>query len=90
MNFEMFNAFVSNKILKTGCDIDINYRGKDLGGTNLAYCKGNYHITEVWTNGDITCFSTEDGHIRKIKYYDIYRIDGMELDRLANIIGFKK
>lgn len=90
MSPELARKLISKGIIHQNTEIDAFYRGVDISGAAVLRSQGNFTVLGAKVVGEKLYFdavSTNDGVTRRILCEDIFKIDGMEPDRVAINFG---
>lgn len=85
-------VLIERKILNTHTELEIEYMGLDLSGSNTVKSKDFFNIVKVTTQDDrllLDVVSVRDGHRRVVKSEQIVNVDGMDPLRFASVYGIK-
>lgn len=87
MNVDQLLDLINKGIVRTGSEITVIRKGRDLGGAQKAKVEESLEVTshkEVDGEIILEAFSVVDGKIFEVKAQHIVKIDGMHLSRLVN------
>ena len=88
---ELLNKFVEMDIIRERTEIDAKYRAVGIGGTENVLTEGTFLVLEVRKseNGGYAFLGADviDGRRRILRGMDLTRIDGMDIDRMADTYG---
>lgn len=85
-------ALIERRVMTTETELEIAYKGMDIGGGKTVKSQGTFTIRDVNTTGEKIVFqliSTVDGSIRAATSEQILAIDGMDPARYASVYGIK-
>lgn len=85
-------ALIERRVLTTETELEIAYKGMDIGGGRTVRSQGTFTIKDVSATEEKVVFqliSTIDGSVRTATSEQILTIDGMDPARYASVYGIK-